>query len=123
AREREREARDAGTRVQEEQRNATTAAADAKSFGDFLVDNFLAATRPEGMQGGIGYDIKISVALARAEADIPAVFAGRAMGEARDRGKVEIFGIIRPSRVQPESGARTPRNCCRGGCRRYPQDG
>ncbi|MBX9581522.1 MAG: tetratricopeptide repeat protein, partial [Gemmataceae bacterium] len=66
------------------------AGADAKAFGDFLANNFLAATRPKGVQRGQGVDVKVSDALAQAEADIPAVFRGRPAAEARARHAVGV---------------------------------
>ncbi|MBX9584707.1 MAG: tetratricopeptide repeat protein, partial [Gemmataceae bacterium] len=69
---------------------AAEAAADARAFAGFLAGNFLAATRPAGVQGGQGVDVKVSDALAKAEADIPAVFAGRPAAEALARDAVGV---------------------------------
>ncbi|CAN5338979.1 hypothetical protein BH11PLA2_BH11PLA2_37170 [soil metagenome] len=83
----------AGQREQEARQSAAAAvaaAAEAKAFGDFLENNFLAATRPAGTQKGIGHDIKVSDALQKAEADITTVFAGRPAAEARARHAVGV---------------------------------
>ena len=72
------------------EREAAEAAADAEAFGRFLEEKFLAATRPAGVQLGQGVDVKVSDALAKAEADIPAVFKGRPAAEARARHAVGV---------------------------------
>ena len=88
--EREREARAAAELARRKESEATESAADAKAFGDFLANNFLAATRPLEVQRGVGVDVRVSEALAKAEADIAVVFAGRPLAEARVRHEVGV---------------------------------
>jgi serine/threonine protein kinase len=72
-------------KIAAERDRATEADADTKAFGEFLVDQVLAAARPEGLQHGIGIDVKLSAALAAAEQKIAIVFKGRPKAEAQAR--------------------------------------
>jgi serine/threonine protein kinase/tetratricopeptide (TPR) repeat protein len=66
-------------------RDARGAEADTKAFGDFLVNDVLAAARPKGVQGGLGVSVTVAEALAAAEGQLEEVFAGRPKAEATAR--------------------------------------
>ncbi|MFO0935898.1 MAG: serine/threonine-protein kinase [Gemmataceae bacterium] len=74
----------------QKEKEALAAAADANAYGNFLANNFLSAARPHGVLHGVGFDVKISDAIVKAEVDIPRVFAGLPLAEARARQAIGI---------------------------------
>jgi serine/threonine protein kinase/tetratricopeptide (TPR) repeat protein len=59
--------------------------ADTQAFSRFLVEDVLAAARPQGEQGGLGVDVTVRRALAEAAGKIPERFRGRPRAEALAR--------------------------------------
>jgi serine/threonine protein kinase/Tfp pilus assembly protein PilF len=68
-----------------ERQKAKAAEADSKAFAEFLDNHVLAATRPEGVQLGVGVNVTMAEALAKADPKIAEVFAGRPKAEALAR--------------------------------------
>lgn len=66
-------------------KTAEDAEADTSAFSRFLVNQVLSASRPTGIQLGIGVDVKMSDALLAAEKHVDRVFAGRPRAEAEAR--------------------------------------
>src|SRR5262249_41900751 len=64
--------------------------ADTRAFADFLANYVLAATRPEGVQSGVGVNVRMAEALEKAEPHIPEVFAGRPKAEALARDEIGV---------------------------------
>src|SRR5262249_19077790 len=71
--------------AEQKQTQAEEAEADTRAFADFLADYVLAATRPEGIQAGVGVNVTMAEALEKAEPKIAEVFAGRPKAEATTR--------------------------------------
>lgn len=69
---------------------ASAAEADTQAFARFLADHVLATTRPEGWQGGIGYNVTMEEALIRAEPMVPVVFRNRPRAEALTRQEIGV---------------------------------
>jgi hypothetical protein len=78
-------AQKAEAQAKAERNRVVAAEADTKAFSDFLVNHVLAAPRPEGLQKGIGVDVRMSEALAAAERQLERVFTGRPKAEATAR--------------------------------------
>jgi serine/threonine protein kinase len=68
-----------------ERHKAVEAEADTRAFADFLDNYVLAASRPEGVQLGIGVNVTLVEALEKADPRIAQVFAGRPKAEALAR--------------------------------------
>jgi tetratricopeptide (TPR) repeat protein len=64
---------------------AVAAEADTKAFSDFLVERILAASRPEGVQLGVGVNVTLAEALQKAEPHLARTFANRPRAEAAAR--------------------------------------
>jgi non-specific serine/threonine protein kinase/serine/threonine-protein kinase len=77
-------------RAETQRRAATEAEADTHAFGRFLADHVLAAARPAGLMHGLGVDVSLSAALARAELHVATVFAGRPRAEALARHEIGV---------------------------------
>jgi tetratricopeptide (TPR) repeat protein/tRNA A-37 threonylcarbamoyl transferase component Bud32 len=73
-----------------EQRNAKESEADTRAFAEFLVNQVLSASRPEGVQEGIGVDVSMAEALEKADPHIDRVFAGRPRAEAAARHAIGV---------------------------------
>jgi serine/threonine protein kinase/tetratricopeptide (TPR) repeat protein len=69
---------------------AVESEADTNAYADFLANYVLAATRPEGVQGGIGRNVTMEEALARAEPKLGEVFRGRPRAEALARHEIGV---------------------------------
>jgi serine/threonine protein kinase/tetratricopeptide (TPR) repeat protein len=69
---------------------AREAEADTRAFADFLSNHVLAATRPKGWQLGVGANVTLAEALAKAGPRIRAVFAGRPKAEALARHQIGV---------------------------------
>jgi serine/threonine protein kinase len=69
---------------------AAAAEADTAVFADFLVEDFLSAARPEGLQGGQGVDVTMRQALEQAELRLAERFRGRPLAEARARLAIAV---------------------------------
>jgi tetratricopeptide (TPR) repeat protein/tRNA A-37 threonylcarbamoyl transferase component Bud32 len=74
----------------DEQENAKEAEADTRAFADFLSNHVLAASRPEGVQEGIGVNVSMAEALEKADTHIEHVFAGRPRAEAEARHAIGL---------------------------------
>jgi eukaryotic-like serine/threonine-protein kinase len=72
----------------DERGRAEDSDADTKAFADFLAHHILAATRPEGLMGGVGVNVTMAEALAKAEPDLDEVFRGRPRAEALARHEI-----------------------------------
>src|SRR5262249_41559918 len=72
----------------DQRRKAEEAEADMKAFATFLARYVLAATRPEGLQHGVGVNVTMAEALEKAEPRIAEVFADRPRAEALARHEV-----------------------------------
>src|SRR5262249_21764013 len=66
------------------------AEADTGAYAAFLADHILAASRPEGLQQGVGYNVTVVEALQKAEPRIAAVFRGRPKAEALARHQIGV---------------------------------
>jgi tetratricopeptide (TPR) repeat protein/tRNA A-37 threonylcarbamoyl transferase component Bud32 len=73
-----------------ERQKAAAAEADTKAFNDFLANHVLAASRPEGLQDGIGVNVTMAEALDKADAQLDRVFAGRPRAEAAARHSIGV---------------------------------
>jgi serine/threonine protein kinase/tetratricopeptide (TPR) repeat protein len=73
-----------------ERDRAVEAEADTKAFADFLANYVLAATRPQGVQAGVGVNVTLAEALEKAEPKIEAVFRGRPKAEALARHEIGV---------------------------------
>jgi len=82
----ERARRDTGV----ERDRAVEAEADTRAFAEFLARYVLAANRPEGVQEGIGVNVRLTEALEAAEPHIEEVFRGRPKAEALARHEVGV---------------------------------
>jgi serine/threonine protein kinase len=69
---------------------AVESEADTTAYADFLANYVLAATRPQGQQGGIGRNVTMEEALAKAEPRIGEVFRGRPKAEALARMAIGV---------------------------------
>jgi tetratricopeptide (TPR) repeat protein len=69
---------------------AMEAEADTRAFADFLANYVLAATRPEGVQLGVGANVTMAEALAKAEPKLEEVFRGRPRAEALARHEIGV---------------------------------
>jgi serine/threonine protein kinase/tetratricopeptide (TPR) repeat protein len=87
AAEAERNARDDETA---QRKKAEESEADMRAFANFLADQVLAATRPEGIQHGIGINVTMAEALEKAEPQIEKVFAGQPRAEAFARHAIGV---------------------------------
>jgi eukaryotic-like serine/threonine-protein kinase len=76
--------REAAARHQAEQaeKQARDSEADTQAFSRFLVEDVLAAARPEGEQGGLGIDVTVKRALTEAAGKIAERFRDRPRAEA-----------------------------------------
>jgi serine/threonine protein kinase len=73
-----------------EQENAKEAEKDTRAFADFLTNRVLAASRPEGVQEGIGVNVTMAEALEKADAHMDSVFADRPKAEAEARQAIGV---------------------------------
>jgi serine/threonine protein kinase/tetratricopeptide (TPR) repeat protein len=84
----------AAVRSAEQEKNAHAAAveseADTRAFADFLANYVLAATRPEGVQGGVGRNVTMEEALVKAEPKLGDVFRDRPRAEALARHEIGV---------------------------------
>jgi tetratricopeptide (TPR) repeat protein len=71
-------------------RQATESNDQAEAVMDFLQNRILAATRPEGEEGGLGHDVTIRRAIAAAEPQISILFSNQPLAEARIRGTLGL---------------------------------
>src|SRR5262249_14019233 len=69
---------------------AREAEADTKAYATFLANHVLAASRPEGLQLGVGHDVTLAEALEKAEPKIAEVFRERPKAEARARQEIGV---------------------------------
>jgi tetratricopeptide (TPR) repeat protein len=69
----------------DEKHKTEEAEADTRAFADFLANQVLAASRPEGVMAGVGVNVTMAEALEKAEKQIDQVFAGRPRAEAAAR--------------------------------------
>lgn len=76
--------------TQRERDRASEAEANTKAFARFLIENILAAPRPEGIQGGKGVDVTMVEALRQAEPDIADVFKSQWKAEAMTRHAIGV---------------------------------
>src|SRR5262249_26773012 len=72
-------------RVQQEEKKARQSESEAKAVLEFFEDKVLAATRPEGEEGGIGKDVTIRDTIDAAEPIIAASFQDQPTVEASIR--------------------------------------
>ncbi|HMP01253.1 MAG TPA: serine/threonine-protein kinase [Gemmatales bacterium] len=72
------------------EQTARESEADLRSYSDFLVQQFLAAARPKGLQAGQGSDITVVEALEKAEPEIERFFAHWPRAEARTRHAIGV---------------------------------
>jgi eukaryotic-like serine/threonine-protein kinase len=73
-----------------EKHKAQEAEADTRAFADFLAKHVLAATRPEGVQRGVGVNVTMAEALTKAEPALEKVFRGRPKAEALARHEIGV---------------------------------
>jgi eukaryotic-like serine/threonine-protein kinase len=73
-----------------ERDRAVEAEADTKAFADFLANHVLAASRPKGLQAGVGVNVTLAEALEKAGPKIEAVFRGRPKAEALARHEIGV---------------------------------
>ncbi|MFO0842572.1 MAG: tetratricopeptide repeat protein [Gemmataceae bacterium] len=90
AREQEGKAVAAARAEGEEKHKAQEAEADTRAFAEFLANHVLAATRPEGVQDGVGVNVTMAEALAKAEPALGKVFKGRPRAEALARHEIGV---------------------------------
>jgi tetratricopeptide (TPR) repeat protein len=76
--------------ARDEQHHAKESELDTRAFAAFLTDQVLAASRPEGVQEGIGVNVSMAEALEKAEPHIDRVFAGRPRAEAAARHAIGV---------------------------------
>ena len=69
---------------------ARAAESDTQAFGDFLVRRVLAATRPQDVEGGLGFDVTVAAALEQAVKMLKEDFSGRPRAEARARHAIGV---------------------------------
>jgi serine/threonine protein kinase len=72
------------------EQKAKSAEADSKAFSEFLVNRVLATARPQGMQEGLGVDVKVVDAIAAAEKHLATDFANRPAAEAVARRAIGV---------------------------------
>jgi non-specific serine/threonine protein kinase/serine/threonine-protein kinase len=77
-------------KAREEADRAREAEADTRAYATFLANHILAASRPEGLQLGVGHDVSLADALAKAEPKIAEVFCGRPKAEALARHEIGV---------------------------------
>jgi tetratricopeptide (TPR) repeat protein/tRNA A-37 threonylcarbamoyl transferase component Bud32 len=75
-------------RAVEAEGNAVERQADMEAFAKFLVEQVLAAARPEDFEGGVGVDATIKEAIDAAVPKIAEIFAGRPLAELRVRSAI-----------------------------------
>jgi tetratricopeptide (TPR) repeat protein/tRNA A-37 threonylcarbamoyl transferase component Bud32 len=73
------------TRATDEEQKAKQSESQAKAVLEFLRDKVLAAARPEGQEGGLGYDVTLREALHAAEKSIATAFVDQPVVEAAIR--------------------------------------
>src|SRR5205807_1280979 len=73
-----------------ERKKAEESEADTRAFGNFLADQVLAATRPVGVQHGVGINVTMAEALEKAEPNMATVFADRPRAEALARHAIGV---------------------------------
>jgi serine/threonine protein kinase/DNA-binding SARP family transcriptional activator len=76
--------------AEKDRENAVSAEADTQAFSRFLATHVLAAARPAGLHAGIGWDVKMTDALAAAEKHIDDTFRGRPKAEALARDAIGV---------------------------------
>ncbi len=83
-------ARKAENTAKENETFALESEADTQAFASFLVENVLIASRPEGVQGGMGIDTTVLQALEFAEKNLDEVFRGRPRAELIARHSIGV---------------------------------
>jgi serine/threonine protein kinase len=83
-------ARKAEETANENATHALESEADTQAFASFLVENVLIASRPEGVQGGMGIDTTVLQALEYAEENLDKVFQGRPRAEMIARHSIGV---------------------------------
>src|SRR5262249_39645578 len=77
-------------KAREESDRAREADADTRAYATFLANHILAASRPEGVQLGVGHNVTLADALEKAEPEIAKVFRGRPKAEALARHQIGV---------------------------------
>lgn len=93
--------------AEQDRDRATAAEADSTAFADFLVEDFLSAARPQGLQGGQGVDVTMRQALEQAELRLTERFRGRPLAEARARHAIGVTWRNLGEYVKAEQHLRT----------------
>jgi tetratricopeptide (TPR) repeat protein len=87
-----------------EAERARKAEADTRAYARFLADHILAASRPEGLQRGVGHNVTLADALQKAEPRIAEVFRGRKILQALARHQIGVtwqyLGRVGPAEAQ-----------------------